>query len=608
MPPLTIPRLCALLFLAAVSLATAATAPASSAPPTATAPLAAGASFSVTRDWRGGSMPGHAPGRSTLYCAAADASATWRPALHSICPVRISFWIPAHASNTRSALLEVNLGGTARSFPLNLLDGAPRWETVGEFDFAGKGEELIRLTKTPAARGHLRVSGLKLEILDPQDRKMVWQSLILDDLATYDASILAYNAFVFDDIPTGDALAPVAARLVAEKILAPLAARTFGPAAVFTAAELGAALDLLTGPAPAPAPAPEPAPVAVTKPAPTPVSSFARKTSWRSLPAAAATTATPAPAPAPAEARFTFDDALAELVRRALASGRPLDWAAAPADATDTTAWSRALGFALAGTDPIRGPDASAALTRAQAAHLLARYQRALVHAGPPAASGAKWHLAFQDEFDAPAIDATKWTVHNNQTWGKLMSIRMTENVVQEKGLLRLITRKEKVRDKEWTTGMVGTGKAFRQTYGYWEASMRYAPSPGLNNAFWTNPGKGPKGEPGYEIDVNEGHWPNTINASLHQQGLASLSKSWRAPLDLSKDFHTYACLWTEREIIYFWDGREINRKPNTNATHPGPVLFSTAVFPWAGSITDALHNTSMDVDWVRVWQRSDVP
>jgi hypothetical protein len=33
-------------------------------------------------------------------------------------------------------------------------------------------------------------------------------------------------------------------------------------------------------------------------------------------------------------------------------------------------------------------------------------------------------------------------------------------------------------------------------------------------------------------------------------------------------------------------------------------VIFSTAIFPWAGSITDALHETSMDVDWVRVWKQ----
>jgi beta-glucanase (GH16 family) len=181
----------------------------------------------------------------------------------------------------------------------------------------------------------------------------------------------------------------------------------------------------------------------------------------------------------------------------------------------------------------------------------------------------------------------------------------MTSNVVQEQGLLRLLTRKEHVRDKEWTSGMVGTGRAFRQVYGYWEARLRYAPAPGLNNAFWTNPGKDTGDDPGFEIDFNEGHWPNTVNATLHQTGLASVSRAWRAPADLSRDFHIYACLWTEREIIYYWDGLEIARAPNTHAHHPGPVIFSTAVFPWAGSITDRLHNTSMDVDWVRVWRPS---
>jgi hypothetical protein len=32
--------------------------------------------------------------------------------------------------------------------------------------------------------------------------------------------------------------------------------------------------------------------------------------------------------------------------------------------------------------------------------------------------------------------------------------------------------------------------------------------------------------------------------------------------------------------------------------------MFSTAVFRWAGPITDALDGKSMDVDWVRIWRR----
>jgi beta-glucanase (GH16 family) len=76
-----------------------------------------------------------------------------------------------------------------------------------------------------------------------------------------------------------------------------------------------------------------------------------------------------------------------------------------------------------------------------------------------------------------------------------------------------------------------------------------------------------------FEIAVNKSHWPNVVNASLHQQAHSPDQIAWRAPLDLARDFHSYACLWNEREIIYYWDGLEIARKPNTQAQRPGPVM-----------------------------------
>ncbi len=67
-----------------------------------------------------------------------------------------------------------------------------------------------------------------------------------------------------------------------------------------------------------------------------------------------------------------------------------------------------------------------------------------------------------------------------------------------------------------------GWGGHFAQAYGYWEARMRYAGAPGLNNAFWTRP---PGKDSDFEIDFNEGHWPNAVNISLHQNGLPSDEK-----------------------------------------------------------------------------------
>jgi beta-glucanase (GH16 family) len=150
---------------------------------------------------------------------------------------------------------------------------------------------------------------------------------------------------------------------------------------------------------------------------------------------------------------------------------------------------------------------------------------------------------------------------------------------------------------------MLSTTK-FRQKYGYWESRYRYAAAAGLNQAFWMNPGTRDKDQ-GFEIDVNEGHYPTDINCSLHQSGMPSRSKRFVADYDLAADFHIYAVDWNEREVIYYFDGQEIYRVPNTKAHLDVPVIFATAVLPfWAGPVTDALDGKSMDVDWVRVYRR----
>lgn len=224
------------------------------------------------------------------------------------------------------------------------------------------------------------------------------------------------------------------------------------------------------------------------------------------------------------------------------------------------------------------------------------------VRLGPP--NPTQWELAFADDFNGDQLDTNVWRSARGQSWGKLLSARYPENIAVSNGLLRLITKKEKRGGKDWTSAMLSTAK-FRQKYGYWESRYRYAAASGLNQAFWMNPGTKEK-QKGFEIDVNEGHYPTDINSSLHQSEMASQSKRLVADYDLAADFHIYAAEWNEREVIYYFDGREIFRAPNTKAHLDVPVIFATAVLPfWAGPVTDALDGKSMDVDWVRVYRKS---
>jgi len=133
---------------------------------------------------------------------------------------------------------------------------------------------------------------------------------------------------------------------------------------------------------------------------------------------------------------------------------------------------------------------------------------------GPTVALKGKWHLAFQDEFtgtDAD-LDAT-WEFQNGPS-GHILCSRWRENAELENGILRLIGRKEKRGGQEWTAASCWTKKTFK--YGYYECRYRYLPATGTNNSFWIMD-RLPYGSQGkFEIDINEGHYPNEISMNLH--------------------------------------------------------------------------------------------
>lgn len=501
------------------------------------------ASFALRGEWKNGTLRGHREYAASLYTNDAQATAVWRPNLQSASPVRVAFYLVTHPGNTSGAQVEITGSVSPLTTRIDLATGEPRWETVGVVQFQGRGEEQITLSN--AAKGALRLSAVRLEILDPADPAMVWQTLILDDTIPTSLKDWIVPAPAFADVR--DSLVQLAAgALVADGLLAAPAQNAFAPEQPMARDEFVAALRKLAG------------------------------GTWDSA----------AKGPSPA---LSISEAYALTLAAARATGKNLDWAGLAGNFPKLPQWAIALG--LVGKVPL----SDATLARGQGALLLRRFQQEVVQSGPPPGRG-EWELTFHDEFTGDKLEPAVWNVANG-AGGKLLGGRWPENCVVENGLFRLVTRQENRGGKAWSSGMAGT-KVFRQRYGYWEARYRYAGAPGLNNAFWTNPGPGK----GFEIDFNEGHWPNTVNMTLHQK-TGSMSKSWRAPQDLSRDFHTYAVLWNEQEVIYYWDGQEVDRKANRGAHLESPVIFSTAVFTWAGPVTPALDGKSMDVDWVRVYR-----
>ena len=72
---------------------------------------------------------------------------------------------------------------------------------------------------------------------------------------------------------------------------------------------------------------------------------------------------------------------------------------------------------------------------------------------------------------------------------------------------------------------------------------------------------------------------------------------------NLANEFHTYGLEWRKDSLIYYFDGKALRRSKNDFCHSPAPIYLSEAIITWAGAVTDAIDGTSMDVDWVKVYQ-----
>ena len=237
-----------------------------------------------------------------------------------------------------------------------------------------------------------------------------------------------------------------------------------------------------------------------------------------------------------------------------------------------------------------------------------------------------KWKMSWNDEFDYPAVDGndpnfTKDWVSENKTNADRPNVlggRYPENVKVEDGNLKLLQKKENKGGKEWTSGSVMTKQQFG--YGYYEARYQMVAATGLNQSFWAATDPMDYMVPDkFEIDINEGHYPNTINPCIHYSVEGESGEREHIAVQgpyypnyvntIADDYHTFEMEWNENEIIYYMDGHRYFYAKNTMADakkSPVNVLFSVAIMAWAGTPSDDIDGTEMKVDYFRYYQLND--
>ncbi|MEM9337504.1 MAG: family 16 glycosylhydrolase [Bacteroidota bacterium] len=128
----------------------------------------------------------------------------------------------------------------------------------------------------------------------------------------------------------------------------------------------------------------------------------------------------------------------------------------------------------------------------------------------------SKWQLTWEDDFNYENEALDKQWISANHPSKNLYCSRWRENAVVRDGELHLDIKKEKRGGQDWTAGSIWTRKKFK--YGYFECRYKYAGGEATNNSFWIMP-RGKEDPPvgkRFEIDINEGHYPNEISTNIH--------------------------------------------------------------------------------------------
>ena len=233
--------------------------------------------------------------------------------------------------------------------------------------------------------------------------------------------------------------------------------------------------------------------------------------------------------------------------------------------------------------------------------------------------------LFWQDEFNGPNIDLSKWELETptNQGTGQLdLPTARPENARIENGKLVLTIRKEEYQGFHYTSARLRTYKKLDFQYGRVEARVKGVDTQGNGFAFWMlgsdyETVAWPKCG---EIDIfeNTGRTPGRNIGTAHFAGPNGEDASSQGSVTLpngqkwADDYHVAAIEWSPTAITWFMDDKPYHTLDLTNPLNgyrpfnrPFFLLLSVGMGGAYSGPPDATTVTPMSatIDWVHVYK-----
>jgi hypothetical protein len=219
--------------------------------------------------------------------------------------------------------------------------------------------------------------------------------------------------------------------------------------------------------------------------------------------------------------------------------------------------------------------------------------------------------LTFCDEFDSEKLDTKKWLT--NYYWGeKLLKDRFSvesdlqaytekENFELHNSILKITTKPQKVSGKVWSaiqgftpkefnysSGLINSGTSFRQKYGVFTAKIKLG-DPNAKSAFWL---LADKITPHIDIcRTGKGKVWSDYFSTKGNKAKTSIGSRY------ANDFFIFTLEWTSDKLVWKINDTEVFVQTADIPQEPMYVLL-------AGGLDKPVSGpTSMEIDWVRVYQ-----
>ena len=160
----------------------------------------------------------------------------------------------------------------------------------------------------------------------------------------------------------------------------------------------------------------------------------------------------------------------------------------------------------------------------------------------------------------------------------------------------------------EVTSARLNSAGKISAKYGRVEARIKVPGQKGVWPAFWLLPADG-SWPPELDVVEMRGQDPNTVNVAAHSNETGSRTTVGSAVgVPDTEGFHNYGLLWTEDELVWYFDDTEIFRAQTPSDMHkPMYMLVNLAVGGAAGTPADGLATPAeMQVDYIRAYELSN--